>query len=122
MSTQENHTTIKERLTQERIRLNLSEVQFAERCARKTHYVEDWESGRESPEAVTLKLMDEIGVDILYVITGRRQVTSSISTQGTPEELEARITRLESRLDETFMQVATLTDMVMTDEETGESA
>lgn len=73
--------TISERLKQERMRLHLSDVEFGEHCARKKNDVENWESGIASPEAVTLKLMDEIGVDVCYVITGRRNITPNIALQ-----------------------------------------
>lgn len=63
---------IGERLRDERERLGLTQPAFAEAAGSKKRTLIDWEKGVSSPTAVQLAGLAELGVDVLYVITGLR--------------------------------------------------
>ncbi|MDR0703046.1 MAG: helix-turn-helix domain-containing protein [Azoarcus sp.] len=75
--------TIGERLREERERLRLSQVSFAELAGTTKQTLFSWETGRTSPGADQLAIMASAGVDVLYVITGARH--NNVAT--TPDEL-----------------------------------
>lgn len=64
--------SIGERLKEERERLGLTLPEFAERAGAKKNTVIDWQKDVSSPPAAKLAALAEIGVDVLYVITGQR--------------------------------------------------
>lgn len=63
---------IGERLRDERGRLGLSQVVFADACGVNRGTLATWEKGEQSPTAAVLSLMAGLGVDVLYVVTGER--------------------------------------------------
>jgi len=61
------------RLKEERNRLCLNQVDFAGLCDSSARTVIQWEGDKTSPNAEALARFEEAGVDILYVVTGRRK-------------------------------------------------
>lgn len=61
-----------ERLKEERKRLDLSQTRFAELCGVKRTAQTTYESGERTPDADYLEGAGRIGVDVEYVLTGRR--------------------------------------------------
>ena len=59
-----------ERLKTERQRLGMSQDAFAEKCRVTARSQRNYESGERSPDAVYLSEIAEMGVDVLYVLTG----------------------------------------------------
>lgn len=59
-----------QRLKEERERLGLTVVAFAEAAGAKKNTVIDWQKDVSSPPAVKLSALADIGVDVLYVLTG----------------------------------------------------
>ena len=60
------------RLAMEASRLNLTGTETAAMigCSRRTWCY--YEAGKSCPDAVALASLDQLGFDVLYVITGRR--------------------------------------------------
>lgn len=65
-----------ERLKEERERLGYSQTEFAGivGATRKTLF--NWESGSGGPNAEALSAWAKVGLDVLYVVTGSRAITS----------------------------------------------
>lgn len=59
------------RLKAERMRLQVAQIDMAERCnvSRKTFLA--WEKDEQTPNGAAFAVMDSLGVDVLFVITGR---------------------------------------------------
>lgn len=64
--------TIGDRLKEERERLRLTQTAFGALAGVKKNTQILWEKGSSSPNATALSMLSEAGVDILYVVTGRR--------------------------------------------------
>lgn len=64
---------IAERLKEERLRLGLTQEVLAESASIKRRTLQDWERGLSSPPAVQLAALSAAGMDVQYVLTGRRQ-------------------------------------------------
>lgn len=66
---------IGDRLREERVRMGMSQTEFAEAAGliRKTLY--GYECGERFPDAVALAKWAEEGVDVMYVLTGNRAAT-----------------------------------------------
>lgn len=64
--------SIGERLREERQRLGMSQPAFGEigGVTKKTQLL--YESGERQPDALYLAAIEKVGVDLLYVLTGRR--------------------------------------------------
>lgn len=77
--------TIAERLKAERERLSLSQTSFAEVCGVQKRSQINYEKGERSPDMAYIEALiaADIGVDVLYVITGVR----SGNTATTPVEM-----------------------------------
>lgn len=60
------------RLREERERVGMTQPVFAEAAGAKKRTLIDWEKGVSSPTATQLEALAVIGVDVLYVLTGRR--------------------------------------------------
>lgn len=79
------------RLKEERARLRLSQDELGGVCDVKRRTLQDWERGVNAPNGEFLATAAEHGVDVLYVLTGKR---SGAAMQGighawiTPEETE----------------------------------
>lgn len=62
------------RLKEERSRLKLNQDEFGEACGVRRRAISTYESGDRTPDAWVLENASKIGVDVTYVITGKRQV------------------------------------------------
>lgn len=65
-------STLSSRLREERTRLGLSQVEFGRLGGVGKHAQINYEAGRRTPDASYLTAVAEIGVDVLYVLTGVR--------------------------------------------------
>lgn len=65
-------SNVGERLLEERKRLGLTQEQLAEASNRHKQTVLNYENGKRSPDAEYLGSLAGIGMDIGYVVTGRR--------------------------------------------------
>ncbi len=65
---------IGERLKEERDRLGMTQPQFAEAAGAAKRTLIEWEKGATAPNAVQLSALGAIGVDVLYVVTGERDL------------------------------------------------
>ncbi|HFQ7463914.1 TPA: helix-turn-helix domain-containing protein [Pseudomonas aeruginosa] len=74
-----------ERLREERMRLGMSQTAFGELGGVKVLAQRNYENGKRSPDANYLERLAEIGVDVLYVVTGKRALTA--------QDLEADLDR-----------------------------
>lgn len=61
-----------ERLKEERERIGLSQTAFAALAGASKHAQINWEKGAASPNAAALAAWADAGLDVLYVITGKR--------------------------------------------------
>ena len=60
------------RLKEERSRLGLTQPQVAERCGIGKTTVINWEKDASSPSAPQLSALSGLGIDVMYVLTGKR--------------------------------------------------
>ncbi|WP_210403661.1 helix-turn-helix domain-containing protein [Cellvibrio sp. PSBB023] len=65
------------RLKEERERLGYTQPVFAELAGAKKRTLIDWEKGVSSPTAVQLSALAEVGIDVVYVITGYRSAQAA---------------------------------------------
>ena len=63
---------ISERLQEERKRLGFNQADFAALAGATRKTLFNWESGAASPNAATLAVWADAGLDVLYVVTGQR--------------------------------------------------
>jgi len=79
------------RLKEERERLCLTQPDFAQAAGAGKRTLIEWEKGTTSPNAVQLSALEEIGVDVYYVLTGKRppQITESSAAYLPPKSAEA---------------------------------
>lgn len=68
----ETYVGIGERLKEERERLGMNQTDFAAQLNVSKNSQYNYEKGERSPDALYLAAADAFGVDVLYVITGRR--------------------------------------------------
>lgn len=66
--------TIERRLKEERERIGLSQPRFGEIAKVVKQTVIQWEKGVSAPDAVQLAAISEAGADVLYILTGARNV------------------------------------------------
>lgn len=69
-------TTFGDRLKAERKRLGLSQEQFAIHGGVKRDAQINYENGSRKPDSGYLEAISALGVDVLYVITGRQDATT----------------------------------------------
>jgi phage repressor protein C with HTH and peptisase S24 domain/DNA-binding XRE family transcriptional regulator len=69
------------RLREERDRLGLSQIDFAERGGVGKHSQINYENDRRHPDSKYLVLIENIGVDIMYVLTGTREAETIAKLQ-----------------------------------------
>lgn len=72
---------VAERLLVERQRLSVSQSDFAEAAGVAYGTYLNYEKGRRSPDAEFLFRLSNRGVDVLFVITGRRDTGNLSSTE-----------------------------------------
>lgn len=70
------YVQIGERLRGERLRLGISQVDFAVACDASRNALLQWERGETAPNAGVLAVMAGLGVDVLYVVTGQKAEAS----------------------------------------------
>ena len=87
------------RLKLERERLGLTQPDFAKAAGAAKRTLIEWEKGTTSPSAVQLSALGEIGVDVSYVITGKRtySTTASSAAYQLPKSAEAYQPPLSSK-------------------------
>ena len=73
----EKNGGIASRLIEERERLRLSQPALAEMGGTKLRTLQNWESAKNYPSSEFLADAAKFGVDVQYVITGRRSLTGS---------------------------------------------
>lgn len=66
-----------ERLKEERNRLGMSQTAFGELGGVKVLAQRNYESGLRSPDANYLARIEVAGVDVLYVVTGKRAISQA---------------------------------------------
>lgn len=76
-----------ERLKEERFRIDMQQIAFAEACGVSRGGLLKWEKGESAPNATALAAMDALGIDVLYVVTGRRSCTSEDTLAPAEKEL-----------------------------------
>lgn len=67
-----NLQQIGERLKSERARVGLSQVALADACGVNRGTLATWEKGEQGASAQILFAMAEQGIDVLFVVTGKR--------------------------------------------------
>lgn len=67
---------LSERLKAERERLGYSQTAFAELVGASKHTQINWEKGSSSPTADALSTWSDKGLDVLYVVAGKRDVVA----------------------------------------------
>lgn len=100
----DENSPIGPRIKSERLRLGLPQPDFAEKAHASKRALIEWEKGNTHPDANQLAALEAIGVDVLYVITGRR-MSESLYRSGESAEMrlsEPRPSDRESRLVESF--------------------
>ncbi|TXF11899.1 helix-turn-helix transcriptional regulator [Pelomicrobium methylotrophicum] len=90
--------TIGARLKEERERLGLSQTAFAEGCGLKKLAQINYEKGERMPDAEYLLRASQLGADVLYILTGRRERPASELTDRA--RLQAAIEVIEEVLGE----------------------
>ncbi|MDR2325098.1 MAG: helix-turn-helix domain-containing protein [Acidovorax sp.] len=83
----ENFQHIGERLKEERLRIAYAQVAFADACAINRGTLSNWEKGEQTPSAAALGVMANLGVDVLYVVTGQRAGQSESTLAPAEREL-----------------------------------
>lgn len=63
---------IGDRLRKERERMGLTQTAISKACGVAFRTYCDYEAGKSEPKASTLSALCDIGVDVLYVVTGQR--------------------------------------------------
>lgn len=73
------------RLREERERLGLSQPKFAAIAGTTKQTLFSWETGKTAPDGFQMARFAEAGVDVLYVLTGRRAPAGRNEMHGRPE-------------------------------------
>lgn len=76
-----------ERIKEERFRIAMQQIDFAEACGVSRGGLLKWEKGEAAPNATALAAMDVLGIDVLYVVTGRRSSASDDTLAPAEKEL-----------------------------------
>lgn len=69
---EKNFSPIGERLRDERLRIDMQQIDFADSCGVSRRTLSSWENGEATPNAAALAVMAALGVDVLHVVTGQR--------------------------------------------------
>ena len=80
------NTTRGDRLRQERERLGIGQVPFAEACGVKKRAQFNYEQGERDPDADYLARCLALGVDVLYVLTGDRNGSNRATSNELPAD------------------------------------
>lgn len=76
----QNNFNIGSRIKEERIRIGSTQSDLASLAGATRHSVANWESGSAQPPAVAIAAMEAAGVDVLYVVTGKRNAPNQLPT------------------------------------------
>ncbi|AIA72728.1 putative phage-related DNA-binding protein [Pectobacterium atrosepticum SCRI1043] len=87
-----------ERLREERERLGFSQADFAELVGASRKSQIRWEKAESAPSADSISLWANVGLDVLYLITGQAQKSSS-KTQKSSEIDEILLGKIVHKLD-----------------------
>ena len=79
--------TFSERLKAERERLGYTQTEFAEIVGASKRTQIGWEQGRSAPDALALATWIEEGLDVAYVLTGKRSRKDAASELPADEQL-----------------------------------
>lgn len=85
------------RLREERARLGLTQGSFALAGGVLANAQGKYERGQRSPTAIYLSRLAGIGVDILYVVTGRRAVPQLSDERISELEFQGRFSKLSEQ-------------------------
>lgn len=103
---------IGERLKEERVRLGYNQGDFAAIAGVAKTSQFNYEKGERSPDAAYLAAVAEKGVDVLYVVTGRRTPEAANSFNGDEIDLVEHYRQLpESDRHHTHKMVNALAEM-----------
>lgn len=103
---------IGERLKEERVRLGYNQGDFAAIAGVAKTSQFNYEKGERSPDAAYLAAVAEKGVDVLYVVTGRRTPEASSSFNGDEIDLVEHYRQLpDSDRHHTHKMVNALAEM-----------
>lgn len=80
-------SSISERIKDERKRVGLNQTEFGDigKVSRRTQIA--YESGEQTPNLLYLEHLEKAGVDVGYIVTGRRMTESSVQ-EISHEEME----------------------------------
>ena len=70
-------STFSDRLREERVETGMSQTEFAAVAGVGKQSQINYESGKRHPDASYLSAIAGIGVDVLYILTGRRELSAS---------------------------------------------
>lgn len=105
--------TIGERLKEERLRLGLSQTELGAAGGKGKTTQINYEKGAGSPDAEYLAAAAEKGVDVLYVVTGRRTPEAANSFNGDEIDLVEHYRQLpEGDRQHTHKMVNALAEVV----------
>ncbi|SEA66183.1 hypothetical protein SAMN05192564_102603 [Paraburkholderia sartisoli] len=85
------------RLKQERRRLDLNQAELANAGGVQKHAQLNYEKGLRYPDASYLAGIAEVGVDVLYLLTGRTSDPATLALDGDVERLLAGYRELKPR-------------------------
>ena len=69
------------------MRIAYSQVAFSDACGINRGTLSNWEKGDQTPSAAALGVMANLGVDVLYVVTGQRAEASERTLAAGEREL-----------------------------------
>ncbi len=95
--------SIGSRLKEERERLGLTIPELAEIAGAKKNTVIDWQKDASSPPAAKLAALGEVGVDLLYVLIGRRSIGRPGMSEAEVEQFNELVDLFWSSSDESRM-------------------
>ncbi|WP_171052544.1 XRE family transcriptional regulator [Ruegeria sediminis] len=93
--------TVGARLKEERERLGLSQIAFADLGGVKKHAQINYESDRRKPDSSYLSLISKEGADVLYILTGKR-VDAPRNPTRTEAQMRQTATDIRRSLDQTI--------------------
>lgn len=81
--------TLGERLREERDRLGINQNELADIGGVKRNSQGNYERGRQNPDTAYLLAISRVGVDVMYVLFGRRDSSMGAQTEGETEVMAA---------------------------------
>lgn len=84
------------RLREERTRLGLNQTEFARAAGTTQRSQTAYENGDRSPDLQYLAAVAEIGVDVDYVVTGRRRAVEGVPAEAVQKAVETAYEMIKS--------------------------